>query len=477
MNDHHHVLEKIQSRPDAARSVLLKGAAIVSMDPGVGDLAKGDVLIEGDTIAAVGEDLPSPSPETIEVDLAGRIVIPGLIDTHRHCFYGQLRRVAPDCDGVPAYLAAFGDWLGPLYRPEDVYAGNLITTLGCLDAGITTVLDFFHNPRTPEHSDAAISSFQDAGIRGVHTNCGVMGGDFSDTWEPDLHRLQNEYFSSEQQLLSLRVGALGGDFARPEIALAPYGVELAQRLDVGFTCDGVLGPVAVRRVQALADAGLLSPDVLLLHCLDLPAQIWSVLAETGTKVSLPANSDMILGIADGIPSVQAALDAGVLPSISKDIELTMASDLFSEMRTLMAYQRMSVFERRYRGGTDFPAPITSYDVLKFATMGGAEAIGLGDRIGSISVGKQADLVVIDTNAWNMIPLNNVYGSIVSAAETRNVEAVFVAGSPRKWDFDLVGQDIRLVKERTVASRDRLMKAANFDFDVLVQGFGQAKHHF
>lgn len=470
-------LRKIQAQGESARRVLLRGATVLSMDPAVGDLATGDILIEGDRIAAVGPHLGQADAGTVEVDLTGRIVIPGLIDTHRHCFYGQLRRVAPDCDGVPAYLAAFGEWLGPLYKPEDIYAGNLTTALGCLDAGVTTVLDFFHNSRTPEHSDGAITAFIDAGIRGVHTNCGVMGGDFGPTWEADLHRLRKQYFATDDQLLTLRVGSLAGDFARPEIALGPYGVRLARELGVGFTSDGVLGPVAGRRVKELGEAGLLSPDILLLHCLDLPPDVWSLLAATGTKVSIPANSDMLLGIADGVPSIQAALNVGILPSLSKDIELTMASDLFSEMRTLMAYQRMTVFERRYHGETDFPPPITTYDVLNFATQGGAEAVGLGDKVGSITAGKQADLVVIDTNAWNMIPTNNAYGSVVAAAETRNVEAVFVAGQPRKWDFDLVGQDIRLVRERAEASRDRLMRAGNFDLDVLTQGFGQAKHHF
>ncbi len=133
------------------------------MDPDLGDLARGDVLIAGSRIEAVAPQLADAArhPDTLVVDGTGTIAIPGFQDTHRHCWQNQMRRLIPDCDHNSAYLAVMNEWLGPRYAPADVYAGNLISALGALDAGITCVLDFFHNPRTPEHSDEAIRALRD----------------------------------------------------------------------------------------------------------------------------------------------------------------------------------------------------------------------------------------------------------------------------------------------------------------------------
>jgi cytosine/adenosine deaminase-related metal-dependent hydrolase len=460
---------------DPRRRVLLTGATVLSMDPAVGDFARADVLLEGGRIAAIGPILDAAG-DAIIVDVSGRILIPGFQDTHRHCWQNQLRRLIPDCDSNSAYLAVMNDWLGPLYRPSDIYVGNLISALGCIDAGITTVLDFFHNPRTPEHSDEAIRALTDAGIRAVHTSCGVLGGDFSPTWPADVERLRDTYFSSSDQLLTLRLGAIGGAFARPEISLGKRGVELARSLGIGFASDGVLGTIASDRVEDLGKAGLLGPDVLLIHCLDLSTKAWRMIASSGTGVSIPTTSDACIGIADAVPSVQLALDAGIQPSLSVDVEVCLTSDMFTQMRTLMNIQRMQVFHRRYRGETPHPDPLTTKDVLKFATANGAAAIGLLDKTGTITPGKEADLVVIDASDWNTMPLNNAYGTVVSAADTRNVEMVFIAGQLKKWDRTLVGHDLRAVRDMVERSRDELMSAADVDLDVLSQNFGLLKHH-
>ncbi len=466
----------VETAGDPRRLVLLTGATVLSMDPAVGDFARGDVLLEGSRIAKVGPDLGAAVGDTITIDLSGRILIPGFQDTHRHCWQNQLRRLIPDCDSNGAYLAVMNDWLGPLYRPSDIYVGNLISALGCIDAGITTVLDFFHNPRTPDHSDEAIRALTDAGIRAVHTSCGVLGGDFSATWPADVERVRDTYFSSGDQLLTLRLGAIGGAFARPEIALSNRGVELARSLGIGFASDGVLGPAASDRVEALGKAGLLGPDVLLIHCLDLSDTAWRMIADNGVGVSIPTTSDACIGIAEAVPSIQPALDAGVRPSLSVDVEVCLTSDMFTQMRTLMNIQRMQVFERRYRDQTSYPAPVTTKDVLEFATAGGAAAIGALSKTGTITPGKQADLVVIDASDWNTMPLNNAYGTVVSAADTRNVELVFVAGQLRKWDRALVGHDLAAVRDMVERSRDELLGMAGVDLDTLSQRFGLLEHY-
>ncbi|MEU2282975.1 amidohydrolase family protein [Streptomyces sp. NPDC013178] len=464
--------------PADGRAVLLRGAAVLTMDPAIGDFGRADVLIRGSHIVDIGPDLSYAlaDPSVIAVDLSGHVLVPGFQDTHRHCWQNQLRRLIPDCDHNSAYLAVMNNWLGPLYTPEDVYVGNLVSALGCLDAGITTVLDFSHNPRTPDHSDQAIAALQKTGIRAVHTTCGVMGGEFSTTWPGDAERLRDTYFSSDDQLLTLRMGAIAGDFARPEIALGTQSVEFARNLGISFASDGVLGPAASDRVEALGRAGLLGPDVLLIHCLDLSDDAWRMIADNGVGVSIPTTSDATIGIAEAVPSIQRALDFGIRPSLSVDVEVCLTGDMFTQMRSLMNIQRMTAFERRYRGDTGFPEPLTTRDVLEFATIGGARAIGLDRTTGSITPGKRADLVAIDALDWNTLPLNNAFGTVVTAAETRNVDFVVVDGELKKWGDELVGWDLASVRTMVESSRDGILARADVDLDVLTQRFGLVEHY-
>jgi len=222
---------------------LLSGATILTMDPSIEDLARGDLLIEGNKIASIGPNLSAAARDggALVVDVSGMILIPGLQDTHRHCWQNQLRRLIPDCDDNSAYLAVTHEWVGFHYRPHDIYVGNLISALGCIDAGITCCLDFFHNPRTSAHSDAAIAAFRDVGIRGVHASCGVLAGDWDHNWPGDLERLQRTHFSTTDQLQSLRVGVIAADFAGQDITLNASKVQLARQMGIPLISDGVVG--------------------------------------------------------------------------------------------------------------------------------------------------------------------------------------------------------------------------------------------
>jgi cytosine/adenosine deaminase-related metal-dependent hydrolase len=468
------VLAQLQARKDdPERSVLLRGATVLSMDPAVGDFVRGDVLLRGNLIEAVGADLSeaAASPDTLCIDATGRILIPGFQDTHRHCWQNQLRRLIPDCDHVSAYLSVMNEWLGPIYRPEDIYAGNLIAALGALDAGITCMLDFFHNPRTAEHSDAAVGALQDSGIRAVHTSCGALAGETDGSWPADVARLRDRYFSSQDQLVTLRLGAIGAGFALPEIALSAEKVRLARELDIELTSDGIAGKEASERIEELHRADLLDEKIMLIHCLDLNERAWQLIADNGVFVSIPVTSDAQIGIWEAVPAIQTALDFGIRPSLSVDVEVCLTSDMFTQMRTLLNIQRMMVFNRRHLGDENFPEPLTVKDVLELATVQGARANGVFDRSGSITPGKHADLVLISADTWNTLPLNNAYGTVVNAADTRNVEAVFVAGNARKFAGDLVDHDLPTVRKLVEDSRDHLLAEAGYELNVLVQEHG------
>ncbi len=477
MNDQTTYEQLICARDKRSR-VLLSGATILTMDPKVADLPIGDLLIEGDRIAAVGTDLSDAARDgsAIIVDAAGKILIPGLQDTHRHCWQNQLRRLIPDCDDNSAYLAVTHEWVGFHYRPHDIYVGNLIAALGCIDAGITCCLDFFHNPRTPDHSDAAIAAFRDAGIRGVHASCGVLAGEWDRSWPGDLTRLQRAHFSSEDQLLSMRVGVIAADFAGPDITLNEDKVRLARQMGIPLISDGVVGAHSAAKIERLGAAGLLGPDITFIHCLDLSDHAWKLMAEYGVNVSIPTTSDAQIGIWESVPAIQRALDVGIRPSLSVDVEVVLGPDLFTQMRTLLNIQRMMAFNRRYRGDVNFPKPLGVKDVLELATVQGAKVNGVLDRSGTLTPGKRADVVSINALDWNTLPLNNAFGTVVSAADSRNVDLVMIDGVLKKWGSELVGYDIHKIRKLVEESRDYVLATAKFDHNVLEQKYGLSQHH-
>src|SRR5262249_24845856 len=192
-----------RQNPAPNHYLLLRGGTVVSMDPKVGDLVKGDVLIQGKKIVSVAAELKAP-PQAEVIDARNTIVIPGFVDAHRHSWEGQLRRIIPN-GTITAYMATTHQGFARYYRPHDMYVGNLITALGCIDAGITCIIDNSHNSRWTAHSDAAIQALFDSGIRAVHASGAPQAGDSDKQWPQDLGRLNKQFFSSEDQLVTLRM--------------------------------------------------------------------------------------------------------------------------------------------------------------------------------------------------------------------------------------------------------------------------------
>ena len=450
------------------RRVLLRGGTILSMDAAVGDFERGDILIEGSKIAAVAPDLSEAAAagQAIVVDLEGTIVIPGMHDTHRHCWENQFRRLLPDAslgDYVGAVLA-----LSPLYRPEDIYAGTLISALGAIDSGVTGVLDFCHNSRSAAHSDAAVRAWKDSGVRAIHASCAPPSGEWDRQWPADLGRLRDEHFSSEDQLVTLRIGVLAR--ALPQIqaplAVTPEHLAQARELGIEISLDGVFGDGAAHDIAQLHAAGLLGPDITYIHCTDIPDETWKLIADTGGTVSLAVTSDAQLGCLGAIPPVQQALDHGLRPSLSVDVECCLTTDMFTQMQVVLNIQRMLAHNRAFKGDANAPAPISAREVLDFATVQGAKANGLDSKCGTLTPGKEADIVVIRADDINVLPLNNAVGTVVLGADSRNVDTVFVAGQPRKWRGRLAEHEVASVRSMVIESRDWLVAESGIDFDVM-----------
>lgn len=440
--------------------LLFTGGTVVTMDPRIGDLERGDVLVRGDRIAAVGPDLrshPEAAGATV-INAAGRIVSPGFVDTHRHAWQAQLRRSIPDVTDLGEYVMSTLARVAPAYTPHDMYVGTRLAALTALDAGITTMLDFSHNSRTAAHSDAAIQALVDTGIRGVHASMGPHFGDWDRQWPGDLERLRGAYHGVNDGLVTLRLAALATDeIAGPALAYGPELAAVARDLGLGVSIDAVFGAPSSAAILRWAADGLLDPGLTLIHATGLTPDAWRAMGDDGVTVSLAPTSDAQIGLETAVPAIEEALAAGIRPGLSIDVEVALASDMFTQMRALHAIQRMRAVNAAY--GTDtVPYRITTRDVLDFATLQGARTNGLGDVTGSLTPGKQADLLVVRADDINTMPLNDAVGTLVLGADPRNIETVVVAGRIRKADGRLVDVDLDELRREVTASRDAILKA-------------------
>jgi cytosine/adenosine deaminase-related metal-dependent hydrolase len=357
--------------------------------------------------------------------------------------------------------------LAPQYVPEDTYAATLLTALGAIDSGVTCVLDFAHNARSGEHSDAGIAAFGAAGLRGVHATAPPMFGAWDRQWPQDAGRLRDEHFASEDQLLSLRLGLYGAiDIGGEWAALTAETLAFARELGLSVSVDGVFGPDSSALIERLGRAGLLGPDITLIHCNDLSDTAWRMIADAGVSVSLCPTSDTQIGIFDAIPPIDRTTELGIAPGISVDVECSLGTDMFAQMQSIYTTQRMLAFNRRYRGEAPGAEPMSVRSALEMATIHGAQANGVGDRVGTLTPGLQADLVLVGAEDVNTMPLNNAVATIVLGAHSGNVDSVFIAGRVRKWAGALVDQDLAAVRRLVHASRDRLVADAGYPLDVV-----------
>ena len=439
--------------------ILLRGATIVTMDADIPDLAAGDLLIRGTQVEAVGPDLAAQAgrPGTVIIDMAGMIIMPGMVDGHRHCWQNQLRHLICDAE-IDEYIAMTHGSTALHYRPKDMYAGDLVTLLGALDSGVTCVLDFSHNSRSRAHSDAVFAAYRDSGVRTVHVSAPPNAGRWEEQFPHDLLRLRSEH-CAPGGLSTIRMGI---DLRR--VWPVPDLMSYARDNGLGITFDGVMGPPSSAEVEELGRSGLLGPDVSLVHCTDMSDTAWQLIADSGALVTLAPTSDEQLGLADGVPPVQKALDFGIRPSLSVDVEIALSSDMFAQMRCVLLTQRMLATQRRYRGDAEVPPFISSRDVIEFATTRGAAAVGLAEVTGSLTPGKQADVVCIRAEDVNNLPLNNAFGTILHGTDTKNIDTVFVAGAVRKWHGELVGQNLARVRSLARESRDYLAAQVGFTID-------------
>jgi 5-methylthioadenosine/S-adenosylhomocysteine deaminase len=434
------------ARLQGARRILLKGGTVLTLDRQLGDFAQADVLIEDGKIRAIR---PNIAADAVIVEAGSRILIPGFVDTHSHSYQGLLRSSLPNGLVDPDYNRDVQNNLTLHYSPDDVYAGVLMTALGFIEMGTTTIIDLSQISHTSEHSDACIRALQEAGIRAVYGYS--RGAGPAMRWPGDLGRLQRTYFSSKDQLLTLALGA----------SLDASVVRAAREAGVPAVMHFRVNP---EPGLALGRAGVLREGDLFIHCTHLNDAAWQMIKDIGGRISMSPPLEMAM--AHGMPAVQDALDRGVRPSLSSDHGTTVAQDMFSLMRTTFNLQRLRILQRSRANEANLPPLLTCRDVLDFATLQGARCANLDHKLGTLAPGKEADILMLRADRFDVWPLNNAPSVVANLMNPSHVDAVFIAGKVRKWRGSLVGVDAARVLRLAQEARAAVMRRGNFALDVV-----------
>ena len=478
------------------RRYIIRGGHVMSMDPKVGDFERADVLVIGKKIARVGPNLHAG--DAAEIDARGKIVMPGFVDTHHHQAWTAIRSSIPDSiliddkSGTPsAAQNYFGNILlgfAPRYRPEDVYISELFGGLAQLDNGVTTVHDVSQIHHSPEHSDAAIKALFDTGRRAAFgffesAGAGILGTNPGNQYPQDATRIKKKWFSSSDQLVHMIMGGevylgdastvaswtLGRELGLQIAAhiLSPFGIrsilDRLAGLNGGFP-DGKGGFIDIR------------DDNLFIHMTGMSDGAWNVVKDKGAQVSIAFPIEM--NMRHGIPPIDKIQRLQMEPSLSSDVETNMTADFFTQMRSAMIMQRMMVNQEILNTGdfTNFyfeavpgsawptvPAgtrPLLNVrDVLRYATINGAKHLRLDSKTGSLTPGKEADIIILDATHINVFPVNHVPGAVVQMMDRSNVETVIVAGKVRKWKGRLLDVNLRRLRRELENSRDFIFSEA------------------
>jgi cytosine/adenosine deaminase-related metal-dependent hydrolase len=446
---------------------LIRNGLIVTMDSELGDIHNGSILVDGENIAEVGRDLQAPDGCEV-IDAAGMIVIPGLVDMHKHLWQTALRAVVGDLTLVDYFHGVRRNYLSR-YRPEDVRIGTYVGALELLHSGTTTVLDHSHGVVTPDHADALAEAELAAGVRGVwaYGYCPVETQDGSQAFGShadrisDAFRVREQYFSSDGSLLSMGI-AMTEQGLLP-LELTEDELRSAQEMDAVWTTHCHCGPgnaPITRGFHTLYAKGFIDQRAVLSHCNEFGVDDFAVVAETGAHFASSPDSEIALGIARPTPYMYALL-AGVQPSLGTDCVTCMSTDMFACMRMALTFAR-----HQFNSGpghtfeTVTQQAVSTRDVFRWATIEGAKALGLEHRIGTLTPGKAADIVLVDATAINLAPVLDPVADLVLHAHAGNVDTVLVNGTVRKRGGTLVDVDLAKLLSELSASRDYLVGDAD-----------------
>jgi cytosine/adenosine deaminase-related metal-dependent hydrolase len=450
---------------DATNTVFRNGT-VLTMDAGRQVLTGCDVLVVGDRIEAVGPALAVPEG-TVEVDAGGGIVMPGMIDTHRHMWQTAMRGYGADWT-LTQYFVWYYLEHGKIFRPEDIYAGNVLSAIESLDAGVTTTVDWSHGLQTTQHADAAADALESVAGRFVLAYGNIQAGPWQWSATPEFRDFV-ERRTRDKELLGFQMAFdVTGDAQFPEKA----AFEVARDLGVTVTTHaGVWGATNDDGIRLMYENGFMVPGTVYVHAATLNADSYQRIAATGGSVSVATESEQSCG--QGYPPSWVLRNHDIPVSLSMDTSVWWSGDLFSAMRSTLGADRSRMHLAAHaKGETVTHSHLRAEHVVEYATLGGAKALGLDDRIGSLEPGKKADVVLLKNDASPvMFPVLNPYGHVAFQAQRADVHTVLVNGRTVKRDGKLVDVDLpatrRLIEStvdylRTQLGADEWRKGMNPD---------------
>lgn len=437
---------------------LIRGATVLSMDATVGDFARGDVHVRNGAIVAVGANVNAPNATVI--DAANMICLPGFIDTHWHLWTSVARPIIRIDEPKLGYFPVTNT-LGPHYQPKDSYDGVRLGLAEAISAGITTVHNWAHNVRSPEHADAELRAMRDMGVRGRFAY-GPAQGMPNDTPMDlaGLAQIQRQWMNgmrgtaSEDGMLTLGIcsrnvgndaNVLRGNIPL-EIARADWGG--ARKLGLPITLH-TSGPSPVKMLD---EAKLLGADVQLVHPLLTTAEERQILAQRGVSYSMSPVGESRRPAAAGVIQLGELLEAGVKCSLSIDHTGSFNADFFDCMRILYNLHQ-------HRIGPKFP--VTAKRMVQLATIDGAVDLGIAERTGSLTPGKRADLILVRATDINIAPLGDPYEALVSFAQPRNVDTVMIDGRIVRRRNEFTALDHAEIVQRAIESAAGLRARAGW----------------
>jgi cytosine/adenosine deaminase-related metal-dependent hydrolase len=438
---------------------LISGGHVVSMDPAVGDLPTGDVLVEDGVIVAVAPSLDVTDAEVL--DATGHVVLPGLVDTHRHTWQSVVRGLCGDWT-LGDYYFGIRLAISPAMTPDDVHLGQVLGGADALHAGVTTLLDFSHTNNTPAHSDAAIAGIRESGVRAAHCHgffesrpADPQFGSHADRIR-DFARLAGQHFPDPRGLVTLGV-SLSEVFGQPwQLTLDELALAREHGALVVTHTGCVWGSAVTGGIRELDAAGLLGPNIVHVHCNTLDDEEWAALARTGGKVSISVETELNMGM--GRPVFERCRRHGIAPTLSADVISLNSGDLWHEMRFGLGFDRWDATHALNLSGR-MPETVTTTarEALTWTTVNAAAAMGMGDRIGSLTPGKRADVVLVGGDSFEMHPRPDVYGSLVFQTTVADVRTVLVDGRVVKRDGVLVDHDLAALARRAETACDGLLR--------------------
>jgi len=403
-----------------------------------------------------GLETSVPDAEVVEAE--GRLVIPGLVDTHRHVWQGAIGGFTPQITGA-GYGPAVLTGIALEHSADDVYAGTFWGALQALDAGITTIADWAHNLQSAAHADADLRGLQESGIRGYFLYGGP--GPASDDPNPphplDARRMRDEHFrSGSNGRLRMGMALRGPCFTSAERNAADFAFARELGLPISLHV-GMAG--TANAITTLQRFGLLGPDVNYAHGNMLTDEEFDLIAASHGTLSITPSTDMLMQFGT-YPGTGRALGRGILCGFGVDTICSAGTDLFSEMRLALAAERSRANAPALERGERVPTvDLHQRDMLRLATIDGARVWNLQDEVGSLTPGKQADIAIVDMRSPHLDGFGDPVAVMVLGAGPADVETVIVGGDVVKRDGQLVGEHVKRAHKLMHETQDRLRAQA------------------